>query len=61
MFNGRLASSGQDNIFITKALGSIDLRALSELEPLELRQEMLKSVTVAIQVRPRQAFGSDFY
>ncbi|KLO20499.1 MFS general substrate transporter [Schizopora paradoxa] len=49
MFNGQLSSSGDAGTLISSGGASIDLRALSHLQPLALRQEALRSVAKAIQ------------
>ena len=51
IFNSRLLSSGEVGVQLSSATSaSIDLRALAVVEPIELRQEMLRIVTYAIQV-----------
>jgi len=49
IFNGQLSSSGNAGVLISSSGSSIDLRALSHLQPLALRQEVLRSVAKAIQ------------
>lgn len=51
IFDGQLSSSGNAGALISSGGASIDLRALSHLQPLALRQEALRSVAKAIQVR----------
>lgn len=51
VFNGRLLSSGSVGVQLSSATSSsIDLRALAQMQPIELREEMLRIVTSAIQV-----------
>ena len=48
VFNGRLAQS--DYAGLLGSAATIDLRALAKIEPISLRQELLKTVASAIQV-----------
>ena len=54
VFNGRLLGSGDIGVLLSSASSSIDLRALAQVQPIELREEMLRIVTSAIQVKSRR-------
>ena len=56
VFNGRLAASNYAELLGSAA--SIDLRFLSKLEPLSLREELLGVVSSAIQVFPSSSIIS---
>lgn len=49
VFNGRLSQSQSAGVFSSSNISSSDLRGLVHLEPPALREEVIKSVTLAIQ------------
>lgn len=51
VFNGHLMSSDAASVLLERSGSSFNLRALSSLQPMTLRLELLHVVSAAIQVR----------